>query len=422
MILRLAQIAFLILVFSLGLMQPFIFFFGQRASFTDFIFPFVFLFWILALIFRQTNFRRSRLYLPLAIYFLAFVCSTIFSSDPKHSFPKLLGVSYLIALSVLSFNLIDTTEKLKKVFQVWLFATAIVGLTSLLSFALFYLDRSNPLLFYTLSHYGTLPPGNYPRIQSTFQDPNMLCNYLSVGLMILLVSIRFKWINHRLSLILLVLYSFACAFTISPGLGGIFLSVGLWLWLIFQEKKKFILARLSLIGGILFAIFFFLAILATPIQTETSPFYFRILLIEKRLDPSSRLLAWETSLQTWREYPFFGKGVGTNVAYVRYLNPSGRAEILLDAHQMWLNVAGQTGTFGFLALCYFCVFMFRRADSFSFADEKRTLQTALGIAFISAFLYQGLSVSFEDSRHLWILTGLLISLSEGDFPKTLKND
>jgi len=33
--------------------------------------------------------------------------------------------------------------------------------------------------------------------------------------------------------------------------------------------------------------------------------------------------------------------------------------------------------------------------------------TGLGLAFCSAFVYQGLTGSFEDARHLWVLIGLV---------------
>jgi len=422
MILRFAQIAFLVLVFALGFMQPFLFLFGQRIVFTDFIFLIVFGLWLAALLFKQTVFRRSWFYLPLAIYLFAFVCSTVFSIDPKLSQVKLLGEIYLIGLAVLSFNLIDTVEKFKKVFQVWLTATAIAGLASLLTLILFYVDRSNYLLFFTLSHYGTLPPGNYPRIKSTFLNPNLFCHYLSISFPILLASIKLKWINSILSLILLVLLSIACVFTLSPSLGGVFLSIGLWFWLSFKESNKLNFARLSLTGGILFAILFFLLTLTNPIPTETSPFYLKIPFIEKRVDPSGRVLVWQSSLQTWKENPIVGKGVGLDVANVKYLSPSGGLQTLGDAHQMWLNVAGQTGVIGFLALCWLCVFLIRRANVFSFANSKLVLQTALGIAFISSFLYQGLTGSYEDARHVWVLIGLLASISENDFPKISEND
>lgn len=423
MIIRLAQFGFLLLIFSLGFMQPTLYLSitGRRIIFTDVIFPFVLAMWSLGLIFKKTVFRRSRFYLPLAFYLLALACAAVFSADFKLSPIKFFSEIYLIGLAVLSFNLIDTFEKLKRVFLVWLVAVGIAALTSLLTFALFYVDRNNWLLGYTLSIYGTLPPGNYPRIQSTFENPNMLCNYFSVGFPMLLAAIKLRWINSPTALILLLLLSIACIFTLSPSLGGIGLIAGLWLSVIFREKKKIYYARLSFTGGIFFALLVFLSTLATPIQTETSPFYFKIPLIGKRLDPSSRVLAWNSSLQTLRENPIFGKGVGADVADARYLDPSGRFEILNDAHQMWLNVAGQAGFVGLFALCFLCLFLFRRARVFSFADEKSIVRTALGIGFISAFLYQGLTGSYEDARHLWILIGLLASASEGDFPKIPKN-
>jgi hypothetical protein len=250
----------------------------------------------------------------------------------------------------------------------------------------------------------------------------MFCHYLSISFPILLASIKLKWISAILSVILFILLSIACIFTISPSLGGIFLSGGLWLWLIFRENKNLTFARLSLIGGILFALLFFLLTLTNPIPTETSPYFLKIPFIEKRLDPSGRVLVWQSSLQTWAENPIVGKGVGTDVANVKYSSPSGGMQTLGDAHQMWFNVAGQTGIVGFAALCWLCVFLFRRANVFSFESSKLVLQTALGIAFISAFLYQGLTGSYEDARHVLVLIGLLASVSESDFPKILEND
>lgn len=422
MIVRLLNYSFLLLIFSLPFVQPIggikLFY---KTQFTDYIFLICAALFFAAVVFRRVKLKFSSFYVLLSLYLMALVCSTVFSTNIRLSVVKLLGEFYLIGLAVLSFNLVNSLKEFRKIFSIWLLASLITALVSLISLVLFYLDRSNPLLLYTLSHYGTLPPGNYPRIQSTFFNPNMLCNYLSVSFVLLLTSVKLKFISSKVFFVLLILISIACVITISPGLGGILLSGGLWLWLIFKEKGNLLFARLSLIGGILAAAVFFFAIIFTPIPTETSPFIIKIPYLEQRLDPSSRVLAWQTSLQTWAEYPFFGKGVGTDVANAKYLNPSGSAETLGDAHQMWLNVAGQTGIFGFAALCLICVFFLRRAAVFSFDDKKTILQTALGIAFISAFLYQGLSGSYEDARHLWVLIGLLASISEYDFSKLPEN-
>lgn len=423
MIIRLLNYSFFLLIFSLPFVQPI----GDiklyyKTQFTDYIFLISAVLFFAAVLFRRIKPKFNLFYILLSIYLLALTFSTILSINIRLSAVKLLGEIYLIGLAVLSFNLINSFEKFRKVFLIWLAAGSITALVSLISLLLFYFDRSNPLLLYTLSHYGTLPPGNYPRIQSTFLNPNMFCNYLSVTYVLLLASVKLNYINSKVFFILLILIIIACVMTVSPGLGGVFLSIGLWLWLIFKEKGRFLFARLSLIGGIFAAILFFFAVIFTPIPTETSPFYIKVPYLEKRIDPTSRVLAWQTSIQTWAENPFFGKGVGTDVADAKYLNPSGNMETLTDAHQMWLNIAGQTGIVGLAALCFLCVFCFRRAIIFNFDNKKAILQTALGIAFISAFLYQGLSGSYEDARHLWVLIGLLASISENDFSKLSEND
>ncbi len=162
------------------------------------------------------------------------------------------------------------------------------------------------------------------------------------------------------------------------------------------------------------ALLFFVATLFSPINSNASPYYWKIPIIEKRLDPSARVLAWQTSLPTIIENPVFGRGLGMPVADVRYESPTG-FQHLTDAHQMWLNIAGQAGLFGFSALCVICIFFSRQTFPFNFADSKAVLRTALGLAFSSAFLYQGLTGSFEDSRHLWVLFGLLGSITENKF-------
>ncbi|HEU4705130.1 MAG TPA: hypothetical protein VFS45_05430, partial [Sphingomicrobium sp.] len=43
------------------------------------------------------------------------------------------------------------------------------------------------------------------------------------------------------------------------------------------------------------------------------------------------------------------------------------------------------------------------------AEDRNVVRLGLGIAWLSAFAYQGLTGSCEDSRHLWVLFGLLIA-------------
>ncbi len=228
MIFRFAQIAFLVLVFSLGFMQPSISIPSFQVPLTDFIFLAVFFIWLLSILLKKTDFRFGKFYIPLIFYFFALLFSTVFSDNPKLSFIKLCGEIYLIGLAVLSFNLVRSVKDAKKVVFIWLAATFIACLVSAISLVIFYIDRTNPLFSFAFFHYGTLPPGNYPRINATFQNANMFCDYLNVSLLFALAGFRLSWINKAAFTIFLTFFSIAAFFTLSPGLGGILLCLGLW--------------------------------------------------------------------------------------------------------------------------------------------------------------------------------------------------
>jgi hypothetical protein len=128
----------------------------------------------------------------------ALLVSAIFSFNRQQSFIKLLGEIYLIGLCAVTFNLVRTTEMFKKVVVVWLTAMTIVSLIGILTVVLFYVAPENALLPVTLYHYGTLIPGNYPRIRTTFYYSSMLCHYLSIGVLLLLNSVKNCWINRKI--------------------------------------------------------------------------------------------------------------------------------------------------------------------------------------------------------------------------------
>lgn len=411
MIFRFAQIAFLILVFSLGFMQPSISIPGFRVPLTDFIFLVAFSIWLVSIFLKKTAFRFGRFYIPLIFYFLALVFSTIFSVNPKHSFIKLLGETYLIGLAVLSFNLVRTIADAKKTVLVWLCATSVACLVSVITFVIFYIDRGNPYFLFALSHQGTLPPGNYPRIQSTFLNPNMFCNYLNVGLMFVLAAYNLGWIKKPILTIFFTFFSIAAFFTLSPGLGGILLCLGLWFWLLFREKENFLYSKLSLWFGCSAAFLLFVALLFAPNENPLSPYRFNF--FGKVIYPSERLLAWQASIQTLAENPVFGRGIGLDVVSVFSILASGQEHFVGDSHQLWLNVAGQAGIFGLTAICYTSYFFYKKICPLELKNNPNNiLRVCFGLAFIGAFLYQGLGGSFENARHLWILIGMLGSFGE----------
>jgi hypothetical protein len=68
-----------------------------------------------------------------------------------------------------------------------------------------------------------------------------------------------------------------------------------------------------------------------------------------------------------------------------------------------------------LAILFLTIYFFRNSFPFKFTDEKSYLRIGFGLAFIGAFMYQGLNGSFEDARQIWVLIGLYGAVVETDF-------
>lgn len=407
---RLTFFIFCLLVFSLPFAQPVNFnYSGLVIQISEFLFLLNFLIFLIGVFLKKTPIKFSKIYFIFAFYLFALFISAVFSVSVIESFTKLAGAFYLAGLFFLAYNLVDEQNRLKKVILVWLAAALIVSFLGTLTVILFYIQRDNFLMQYTLHHYGTLIPGNYPRLQTTFYYPAMLCNYLSISLVFAFMAREFRWINNFIFALFLILISLTLIFTITPGLGGIAIICGILLWK-FSAENKF-LSRTALAAGIFISAVFFASVIFSPIETPTSPYYFNVPYLEKRIDPSVRLLAWQTSAETFLQNPVTGKGIGTLVADVTYQSASGVTQKLSDAHQMWLNVAAQAGIFGLAAILLITFYFSKKSFSFLRFD-KNSVRFYFAAAFFGTFVFQGLVGSFEDARHIWIFFALFCAICE----------
>ena len=400
---------FLALVFSLAFMQPFFYLGGQRLSITDFIFPIFVLLWFVSLLFRQNVFRWHKFYWILLFYFVSMSFSTIFSINPSESFVKLLGEVYLLGLAVLTFNLVASERQIKRVIKIWLAGTFVAVVIGLISLILFYIQPENQLLNYTTYHYGSVPVGNYPRLSSTFVSASMFCNYLNVSFLLILAAIKTRMFNEKLLLILLAFVSVCAVFTISAGLGGFALACGWWLWLMFRERNQRF-ALFCMISAGVASFLFFLTNFAALQKHSSAQISFTVPLLNLEIQPSARVLIWQESLQTFWNNFYSGVGLGQDVCRVVFQNTEGTTSILTDAHNYLINVAAQNGIFGLLAIIAVTFFIIRLAFPFQFKNSQSSIILAgLSAAFACSFVYQGLTGSFEDARHLWVLIGLILS-------------
>ncbi len=407
---RLARLALLLFVFLLPFMQPAPLLLGYELVAADAAWLVLAPLWGLALVTGAARLRWHPGFWLLGLYLAAMILATLASEQPLRSAVKLASQFYLLSLPVIVLSLVRGESGLRRLMQAWLAATALVALAAIASVAAFYLDPGNPLLRYTINDYGTLPPGPYPRLRLTFLYAAMTCNYLTVSLMILLAARRLDWIGRTPFALLLAGLLFAAAFSLTPGLGGLFLAGGFWAWLLLEPRRR-ALARLSLTAGIAAAALFVVTMALTPFLHSTAPFLVTAPGTDLTLAPAVRLMAWLDAARNFAADPWLGRGLGLEAADVTILLPSGQLSGVTDAHNTFLNVAVQCGMIGLAALVALLVWVWRRTGPFRLGEDRPgdVLRLALGFAFLNAFAYQGLGGSFEDARHLWLLLGLFLA-------------
>ena len=342
--------------------------------------------------------RRRRLDWPAAFFVLLFYVvslapSLLATPDLGRSAFKLATQVYLVGLSVVMIILVRNEAMLKRVVLAWLVATAALIVLAIAALIAFLIAPDGLIYAYSRFHFGTLPPGEYPRLALTFFNANMACNYLTVSLGLLFVAWRAGWLRPIQAWTFLGGILVAAATTISPGLGGIALALGAGIWLLAGR-------RTALAAGAVAALAFLFAAAFTPIIHPTAPFV--IELAGFTLAPSGRFLTWNAAFGEFGRHPIIGHGIGIEAVSVAYRDPSGNLQHLGDAHNMILNIAAQVGIVGLAGLSALIVYAFRLARSGPIA-------LGLGSTFLIAFVYHGLTGSFEDTRHLWLLFGLLVA-------------
>lgn len=402
-----AQPLLLLLIFSLAFMQPPVPLLRFLAVPTDFIFVALAALWAALVVTGRASLRWDRAYLFIAIYLAAMLVSVPGSESVRSSGVKLLTQLYLAGLAVIVSTLVENEAQLRSAVRAWLAGTAVVGAVAVLALILFAVDPASPILQPASSVKGTLPPGDYPRLQMTFMNPNMACNYLTVSLLLLLAARRVGWIGRTPFVLLLASTLIAAVATISPGIGGIALGLGLWAWLVLSNRDA---ARFSLLLGVVAAILFVAAMAVTPILHPTAPYLIHMPLLDMTLAPSGRLMIWTDAVHNFLAHPLTGRGIGVDPVLVHYLDPSGVYETSTDAHNVFLSIAVQCGVVGLAAFLLLAREMIARTFPLRVDGDASTIvRTGVGAGLLIALLYEGLGGSFEDSRHLWAAFGLLLA-------------
>ena len=405
--LRLAKTAFLLLILSLPLMKLDMPVGGHSATLTDLLFIVTAAALAIALLRGETRLRWNGFYAILLAYFAAMLLSAAVSADPGRTALKLASQAYLLSLPVLGYHLVGSLEDLRSAFRWWLAAAAVTAAIGAIAAALFVLGIEPAMLAFALHEYGTLPPGNYPRLESTFDFPAMLCNYLTVSLMILLISRQLGWVRDFPFMLLLAAILVTAILSLTPGLGGIVLALGLWGYAAWRDRAPR-LAFAGLAAAGLAALLFVVAAAVTPIVHPTAPFLIHIPGLDQPVAPAVRLMAWIDAAARFLHHPLLGTGIGNPSVAVPYVDPAGGRHFLTDAHNVFLNLAVQCGLAGLAALILLVWSVASKTGALRLTDAN-AIRLGLGLAWLNAFAYQGLTGSYEDARHLWVLLGLFLA-------------
>ncbi len=387
--LKAEQWLFVLFVFTLPFAASFNFF-GAPVQISDLVFLATAIVWSIAFVTRRGTLRFDRFYVCLAAYAIAVTLSTITSDDPTQSSVKLAGKFLLIGIAFVTYNIVNSFAVMKRAVQAWLLSAGVMLFLCLLGVILFYAGLHDPAQNFVVHEgYGSLPPGNYPRIEGFFSYPAILCNFLAVTWMLMLSSRSAGWIRRPLFWPIAAALFIVDAFTLTPGLGGIFLATGIFL----REKLTRRPGRFAVASGLLIATAFLFVTTYIPFTNNHAR--------------TARIDAWQTAFATFLHDPFLGRGVGMPVAYAQFTDPSGATRLLTDAHNTYLSLLGETGLVGFATfLSIVFVATWNLLDWKPAKESFKTIRLCLLLAMLDAFLYQSLTGSFEDARHIWVLFGM----------------
>jgi O-antigen ligase len=348
---------------------------------------------------------RSWIYLPMSLFTVAVVVSSINAADPAFSLRLGLTVFSGMAITVAALNLLKDVASLDRaVFAVILAAVyvAVVGLAQIVMWRLAGWEVLN-LRFFDLMNLGL----TVPHLASVFESEAILGIYLICGTVCAL-TFAFgprkvgRGRRFRASAIVLLL---ASLLTFSRALIVTYM-VGLPL-VLFAAKRR--LGRRLRPWMIVVAAPFLLAAGWKTIQ------------LVNEWNPGStltRLSLFRGGLATVMEHPLFGNGLGVPIypqswGLARTLSGAGRDltsedYVPRDLHNTYLSLLVNTGGVGFVSFCWILVAVWRegRRRPRTIADPR---QVMFRRGLLGAFALTLMSIGFNGVvgvKAIWLVFGL----------------
>jgi O-antigen ligase len=355
------------------------------------------------------------------VSFLAVAAASIVVSPQAGttSWIKLVALGGYVLLPWLAQEVLDGDEDaLRLAVRAWLLGTMLavaVGLAGMVAFAF---DRD--ILTELGCSYGRLPEGPYPRICLPFRNPNYLANYLAASIPLLVacggILLRRPW-----RLVAVGACAVVALFTLSTGIGGFALAVGLIAWGMGRGRGRRGTAALTV--GVLLA----LGAAAVTVGHLVPPGHGQVEVDGHgwNFTRGPRVFTWLSAAETTIHHPLLGVGYGLVVArtpggdlgpwLTGGLDPfAAEGPLFAEAHNAWLNVSAQTGLLGLAAFLLLVVVVARRqrVERLPVRNPLGDLPVAVVAGLAGAFLFHGMFTGAEEFRHLWALAGLGVGAAQ----------
>lgn len=387
--------------------------------------------------FKKGKFTISKtpLDLPILLFFISQIASTIFSIDPHTSLWGYYsrfhgGLMSTICYIILFYAFVTHFQKDTK---------AVFGIVKTL------LATATITAFYgVLEHFGidkhVWVQDVQNRVFSTLGQPNWLSAYLIALLPIpLYLAINNKNITRYLYLSVSALFLITITYTKSQsGLGATAVVLFLFLiyWLKQQKNKTFLFLLIPF-----FATLFFLkqdSVFKTLNSlNKINPFYSDTLTIAKNDFENKgiggsdsmviRRVVWDGAIQLGLKYPFFGTGLetfGYSYYWVRPIahNYTSETDFLYNkAHNEYLNFFATSGFFGLLTYLFLIFSILKiHTKKNNLQSTIYDLKTPLLLGFISILITNFIGFSVVNIALFFFLFPALIIANEDSKEKQIK--
>ena len=348
-------------------------------------------------LFKKINpLTKESIDIPIIVYALLILISTITSIDPSGSFRDLAIHFTAIGFVLVIVNNINTKEDFNIFVTFLVIAATLVALYGLYQYKVGvemedkWVDAVNN-------------PDVKTRVYSVFGNPNILAEYL---IMIIPISASLFWYSKKIHkkaifLITSLILTIALVLTLSRG-GWVGFAFGIFIFIILIEKKLL----LSIIPIVLAGVYF----LPQSIVN-------RILTIGNLGDSSNayRIRLWKITLEIIRDNWLVGVGFGY-IPFKTTFETYIRTMPAYHSHNTYLQTMGEMGILGLIVFIMLIFVLYKYSIKRLMKQEDRYIRTMAGgvLAGLAALLAHG---AVESVLYLpkiiitfWTLVGLILAL------------